>query len=65
MQIASGLEADRARLEEEVVATVRIATNLESRLQAANQARQKAEGASTAAESRAREVIPLQLFAAL
>ena len=56
MQIATSLEMDRARLEEEVVATAKIAAKLENRLQAAHAAKSKAEQSSAYAEARAREV---------
>ena len=58
MQIAKDLEVERAKVEEEVVATVRIATSLEARLQAANSFRANAEHMASLAEKRAAEVNP-------
>ena len=56
LQIAKQLEEARARVEEEVVATVRIATALEARLQAAHKSVANVEQNAAAAERRAIEV---------
>lgn len=56
VQIAKQLEEARARVEDEVVATVRIATALEARLQSAHKNVAAAEQNAAAAERRAVEV---------
>ena len=56
LQIAKELEAERAKVEEQVVATVRIATSLEARLQAAHAAKDAAEHLASVSERRAAEV---------
>ena len=62
MQIAKELESERARVEDEIIATVRIATSLEARLQSANAARAAAEYAASVAEQRAVEVLLHRFF---
>ena len=55
LQIAKELETDRIRVEEEVLATARIATQLEGRLQSLHEAKEAAERALSASETRAAE----------
>ena len=55
-EVAAGAEAERARLEAEVVATAQLVTAVESRLRGALQAKDAAEARVGAAEMRVREV---------
>lgn len=62
LQLTRSLEEDKVRLEDEVLATVQIASKLEARLQTANSARSAAEGQAISAEARARDVCALPLL---
>lgn len=55
-EMAAAAEADRSRLEQEVLATAQLATSLEARLRAALAARDGAEARIAAAEMKAYEV---------
>ncbi len=55
-EMAAAAEADRSRLEQEVLATAQLATSLEARLRTALAARDGAEARIAAAEMKAYEV---------
>lgn len=55
-EMAAAAEADRNRLEQEVLATAQLATSLESRLRTALAAKDAAEARVAAAEMKAYEV---------
>ena len=55
-EMAAAAEADRGRLEQEVLATAQLATALEARLRAALGAKDAAESRVAASEMRAYEV---------
>ena len=56
LQLARELEAAKARVEEEVLATVHIATGLETRLRAAKGEAEAAQEAAVLAQQRAQQV---------
>ena len=58
VQIAAKLEEEKARIEEEVLATARIATSLEARLRSAHAAQEAASAQAAAALRQAAEVQP-------
>ena len=61
MQIAAKLEEEKARIEEEVLATARIATSLEARLRSAHAAEETASAQAAAALRQAAEVQPSRI----
>ena len=63
-EMAAAAEADRSRLEQEVLATAQLATSLEARLRTALAARDGAEARIAAAEMKAYEVrrLPCQVM---
>ena len=66
-EMAAAAEADRSRLEQEVLATAQLATSLEARLRTALAARDGAEARIAAAEMKAYEVrrLPCQVMCPL
>ena len=57
LQLARELEAAKARVEEEVLATVHIATGLETRLRAAKDDAEAAQEAAVLAQQKAQQVL--------